>query len=188
VSSGYGKEMINSWFLESLGDRRVHPEPFSEKKGFENSSLGRKWMFVVGGWKVTLDFLQKLLTEDWDETERRVFFSRLYSFNEERAFGGGSRVDILAFEISGHRACFEISEALRRKEPRRNLELVVDKEMKWRRKFFGMGHGDPEVPLDILLFILIKDFVHFYEEEIPVLRARGRFIKPASKVGIGCEF
>ena len=96
-------------------------------------------------------------------------------------------MDILAFEISSHRVCFEISEALRRKKPRRNLELVVNKEMKWRRKFFGMGHGYPEVPLDIPLFILIKDCVYSYEEEIPVLSARGRFIKPASKVGIGCE-
>ena len=96
-------------------------------------------------------------------------------------------MDILAFEISSHRVCFEIAEAIMRKEPRRNFDLVVDKEMKWRRKFLGMGHGYPEVPLDIPLFILIKDCVHFYEEEILVLSARGRFIKPASKVGIGCE-
>ncbi len=51
-----------------------------------------------------------------------------------------------------------------------------------------MGHCDSEFSFEILLLVLIKDLVHFYEEKIPVESARGRFIKPSCKVGIGCEF
>ena len=56
--------MINSRFLERLGDRRIHPVSFSQKKGLEDSSFRGKRMFIVGCWKVILDFLLKLLAKE----------------------------------------------------------------------------------------------------------------------------
>jgi hypothetical protein len=96
-------------------------------------------------------------------------------------------VDILAFQICGHGKCFKISEALTRKEARRNFDSVVDEEILWRREFGRMGYSDPEVASYIVLFVLISDFLHFHEEKISVLTERRGFIKSSGKVGIGYE-
>ncbi len=96
-------------------------------------------------------------------------------------------MDILAFKISCHGKCFKISEALTRKEMRRNFDPVVDEEILRRREFGGMGYGDPEVTPHFMICVLIRDFLHFHEEKISVLAEKGRFIKSSGKVGIGYE-
>jgi hypothetical protein len=74
-----------------------------------------------------------------------------------------------------------------RKETRRNFDPVVDQEILRRGEFGRMRYGDPEVASHFMLFVLIRDFLHFHEEYISVLTERGRFIKSSGKIGIGYE-
>ena len=139
MSSGYGKEVINSCFLERLCYWEVHSFPLSQEKSFKNSSLGRKWV-CIRRWEMFFNFFLDLLTNDWYQADGRIFFPGFYFFYKKRTFSRGPIVYFLAFEVGIQRKCFKVLEAFMRKEACRNFNFIPGIKAKRGRKFWRMGY------------------------------------------------